>query len=256
MGYDSFRVVPSSSQFARFARPLRHMRGAANLLAQHLPPIPRYGRVADALLSGGSLPAVWLARRGLFSASEIRDVLDEAAFTVAREVDPIARVEALDMPKGLSRERQVSVCELSGYMHDQLLRDTDAMSMAHSLEVRVPLIGLPVVEAVGRTATEVLLGDRPKSVLRSVLAQHLPHELMAQRKKGFVLDWSSLLRLRRDPSDPTLEGLLQPHAFPQERARLAGRAAGYARLFSLHALAGARQRSSDAHARSLPLSAE
>ena len=48
----------------------------------------------------------------------------------------IRRIENLACPDGLAVQRQVSFYELSVYMHDQLLRDTDQMSMAHGLEVK------------------------------------------------------------------------------------------------------------------------
>ncbi len=80
-------------------------------------------------------------------------------------------------------------------MAQMLLRDTDAMSMAHSLEVRVPLIDHQLVEfAVGLPAEWKIRGGRPKAILADALAGVLPHLVLARRKQGFEIPLGSWLR--------------------------------------------------------------
>lgn len=90
---------------------------------------------------------------------------------------------------------KVTRLELKGYMAHMLLRDTDAMSMAHSLEVRVPLIDHQLVEfAVGLPAESKMRGGRPKAILADALADVLPPAVLARRKQGFEIPLGSWLR--------------------------------------------------------------
>jgi len=192
-GYPSFRTVPSVHRALAFARRLSAPRWAARRFARSLPASPRLGRILDAVLSDGSFAASWLMMRGLFSEGTVRDLLPEARLKEATLVDPIARIEGLGLPHGVSSRRMVSFLETSVYLHDQLLRDSDAMSMSHALELRVPLIGLPVVEAVSRLSGAVLAGARPKALLARMARSLLPHRVLEGPKQGFTLNWQRLL---------------------------------------------------------------
>ena len=80
--------------------------------------------------------------------------------------------------------------EMRGYMASTLLRDTDSVSMARSLEVRVPLLDTPLVEFVGSLPDSAR--QRPgsqKALLVEALADVLPPEILAQRKRTFTLPW-------------------------------------------------------------------
>lgn len=89
------------------------------------------------------------------------------------ELDPIA---------------QVSYTELDGYLRNTLLRDADAVSMAHPLEIR-PV--LPDYELVGYTfalpAEYKVSGQRTKRVLVDALLDVLPPGVVAGKKVGFEL---------------------------------------------------------------------
>jgi asparagine synthase (glutamine-hydrolysing) len=81
----------------------------------------------------------------------------------------------------------VSLLEMQTYMGCRLLRDTDAMSMAHSLEVRVPLIDHEVVEFVcGLPAGWERRWGHPKRILTAALADVLPPAIVARKKQGFA----------------------------------------------------------------------
>jgi asparagine synthase (glutamine-hydrolysing) len=235
-GYPSFLAVRRAALYTRWLSPLGHVRGAARALMPRLPAPPRVGRALDAALSGASVAALYFAKRGLFAERELRELLSEATWQVSRVIDPIARLEGLGCPPGLSIERQVSFYELNVYMRDQLLRDTDVMSMAHGLEVRVPIIARDVVDIVGGLSTSVLWGERPKALLRSVLAPLLPSAEHKHPKLGFALNWKQILRDRPLPPDPTLGGVLRPGAWETQRDLLATGRAGFARVFVLEVL--------------------
>jgi asparagine synthase (glutamine-hydrolysing) len=89
----------------------------------------------------------------------------------------------------------VSCLEAQSYLVNTLLRDTDSMSMAHSLEVRVPFLDHALVEFVTqlRPATKLRKGI-PKALLVAALDDLLPSEIVRQTKRGFTLPWSEWLR--------------------------------------------------------------
>jgi asparagine synthase (glutamine-hydrolysing) len=91
-----------------------------------------------------------------------------------------------------------SLFELSLYMCDMLLRDTDQMSMAHSLEVREPLLDHVLVETLagihGRLKLEPGRQHSPKALLVDALPAELPRQIFRRAKMGFVFPWERWLR--------------------------------------------------------------
>jgi len=76
-----------------------------------------------------------------------------------------------------------------------LLRDTDSMSMAHSLEVRVPFLDHPLVEFVTQLPQKLKLRKgTPKALLVAALEDLLPSEVVHQTKRGFTFPWAAWLR--------------------------------------------------------------
>lgn len=81
-----------------------------------------------------------------------------------------------------------SAFELQTYMLSTLLRDTDQMSMAYSLEVRVPLIDHKLVEFLFTLPGRYKLdARRPKPLLTTTLRNLLPPECVHRPKMGFEL---------------------------------------------------------------------
>jgi asparagine synthase (glutamine-hydrolysing) len=93
--------------------------------------------------------------------------------------------------------------EMRCYMASTLLRDTDSVSMARSLEVRVPLLDTPLVEFVRSLPDAARQRARTqKALLVEALAGLLPEEILGKRKKTFTLPWEEWLR---GPLRPRLE---------------------------------------------------
>ena len=102
----------------------------------------------------------------------------------------------------------ISRLELTGYMTNTLLRDTDAMSMAHSLEVRVPFLNRNMIEFAARMPADFKLrGFKRKYILKRAIKGHLPPFVTRRGKKGFgvpVAEWlkGKLRPLARDLLSP------------------------------------------------------
>ncbi len=135
---------------------------------------------------GGSFAGGYLLRRGLFMPWELEMVMDPAmARDGLQRLEPLHHIrQALD-PMPQSSFAKVATLEASLYMRNQLLRDTDWASMAHSLEVRVPLVDshLLVTLNAARRAAGGLDG---KTILAMSPAKSLPDTVIHRLKTGFT----------------------------------------------------------------------
>src|SRR6266704_4587544 len=106
---------------------------------------PKYASLLD---YGASYGGSYLLRRGLFMPWEIEGVMDAS---LAREaLDKLATIPHLNALVGKITQPnlKVSLLEATWYMRSQLLRDADWASMAHSLEVRVPLLDIELLRTL------------------------------------------------------------------------------------------------------------
>lgn len=207
-GYQTFADTPRLSRLIRTAWfvPAAVRRLTAPLIAalagQRTSP-DAAGKAAAAWVSPDALPHPYFFTRTLFPPGKLEKLIEprfrpstigadgvtldptwvgwlEKTANEARKLEPVAGTAWLEM---------------RNYMISTLLRDTDSVSMAQSLEVRVPLLDTPVVEFVG-TLPDVAR-RRPgaqKALFVEALGDLLPKEILAQRKRTFTLPWEEWLR--------------------------------------------------------------
>ena len=96
----------------------------------------------------GTFERAYLLRRALFMPWELAEHMP--AQEVAPAMEALATLPALRATHHLigSAQAKVSMLEACWYMRNQLLRDADWASMAHGLELRVPLVDVPLWRAV------------------------------------------------------------------------------------------------------------
>lgn len=87
-----------------------------------------------------------------------------------------------------------TIGELETYTRDVLLRDTDQMSMAHGLEVRVPFFDYRLIEYMLSLPDDIKYPHTPKQLLVDAMAPRLPQEISQRRKMGFTLPIEHWLR--------------------------------------------------------------
>jgi asparagine synthase (glutamine-hydrolysing) len=177
-------------------------RWAAQAAIKLLPNRQQWTRVADALDRPASLPSAYLTRRGLFAPSEVQQMVTPDVWREAAQAfDVVGHVLAAaggPPPRAGSQASMawISRAELRTYTHHQLLRDTDVMSMAHSLEVREPLLDVPLAEAVLRlpdSAKQNHAGG-PKPLLAHAMGDRLPAVVRKRRdKQGFTFPFARWL---------------------------------------------------------------
>ncbi len=101
--------------------------------------------------------------------------------------------------------------DFTSYLPDDILTKVDRMSMAHSLEVRVPLLDHEVVELVARLPMRYkLAGGVTKYLLRELIGPHMPQAILGHAKQGFSVPLAAWFRgpLRATLSASLFEGAL------------------------------------------------
>jgi asparagine synthase (glutamine-hydrolysing) len=189
-GYPSFRDVPRLEALpalgSRFPHVASAVRRAAGVVTRPWTS-PKLAGVAEL---AGTTAGAYLLRRGLYMPWELDQVMDS---DLAREgLAELSTLERLSADVRGIRSPALRVCalELSWYMRNQLLRDADWAGMAHSLEVRVPLVDASLFAAI----LPCMVSPRPpsKGVLARAPRSALPDEIASRAKTGFrvpVADW-------------------------------------------------------------------
>ena len=185
-GYASFTKVP---QMLRLHPWLSQVPGITGLL-QHGK--PQHRRLVDFLRSSGSVLDAFRALRGIFSQSEAAALTRWIAGVDSSGADDAA-VPGAKCPEGDALD-QVSRLEISRYMRNQLLRDSDVMSMAHSLELRVPFVDQRLIEVV--TSIPAGLRFRPNKGLLTRAVPEVPEWVVNQKKRGFLFPYQKWLNSR------------------------------------------------------------
>jgi asparagine synthase (glutamine-hydrolysing) len=191
-GYPSFRRALRFGAMSQSSK--RVLRAAAGVGKRTLNGSVQRHKFWQLMSSEGGPEEVYRISRQLFSGTAITRITGRINADRARNghrYDP-------DIVNAISR------LELRGYMSNTLLRDTDAMSMAHSLEVRVPFVDTKVVDYVLSLPGEWKLhgSSGPKPLLADAMSDLLPREFMNRPKMGFTLPFEKWMqgKLRADMS--------------------------------------------------------
>jgi asparagine synthase (glutamine-hydrolysing) len=251
-GYPTFRLTPRVAKVAALARCLPESPRRA--MSEALVALGRNGRGSartDALRKFGavwstpdSLPHPYFFTRLLFTPQQLHHL-----FSGTRTGAPSPWRAWLEHAAAganeLGGDAGVSSLEMRAYMANTLLRDTDSMSMRHSLEVRVPLLDHPLVEFVTALPDSA---RRDRGLLKALLVQALgnliPREVVEQPKRTFTFPWRRWLRgplglqvaMRLGGITPSLAEVLdREEVHSVWRSFLMGRT-GWARPWSLFVL--------------------
>ncbi len=173
-GYGSFQQVPLFLRLHRLLGPLRPLVAAALDLT---PVGSRWRRLAAFLRGPGTALSAFHAQRGIFTEPEAREL---AILLTGRDAGP-AEWSLDDLPDDPADT--VSFLELTCYMRNQLLRDSDVFSMAHGLELRVPFVDARLVKALAAIPASVRLREGKQLLLEAV--PEIPAWVRKQPKRGF-----------------------------------------------------------------------
>jgi asparagine synthase (glutamine-hydrolysing) len=200
-GYPSFRDLPRLARLLPWWRALPAIlrRAFTRRLARGG---VRQRKLADFLDQARDLHGLCSLQRRVFSSARGRALLrPDAQSAVGAEFHHHPCLA--DLPADLAGADSfqiISAWELRTYMADVLLRDSDVMSMAHSLELRVPFIDAPFIEWLwAQPARFKAGGGQAKSALAAALARVLPEEIRRREKHGFTLPFAVWMRRELKP---------------------------------------------------------
>lgn len=200
-GYPSFAQLPTMMRATSAAPGWVNgaVTGAAGLkeqlawgLGARAPAQTRWAKIGDVTAAAGNLVGLYQASYALFTRATQRRLASERVRTAQQ-------AQAFGLPADVAREwgrltegseirHAVSTLELSSFIGERLLRDTDTASMAVALEVRVPLLDPVLCETIA--GVDPALRFSPpgrKQLLRDVALSKLDPALFERPKSGFVL---------------------------------------------------------------------
>ncbi|HEY8712594.1 MAG TPA: asparagine synthase (glutamine-hydrolyzing) [Thermoanaerobaculia bacterium] len=194
-GYTSFRDIPRWMPFTsllakvpRLGDIVHSLNSAMARRSRHISP-----KMGEIVRYGASYSGAYFVKRGRFLTSELDDILGpEVARDGLRRLDMLNLIERTVTPDPGNAFARIAALESSLYLRNQILRDMDWASMAHSLEVRVPLVDAHLLQRVA----PALVGrrERGKKILAEAPRPALPVAVRNRRKTGFTLPLKEWLK--------------------------------------------------------------
>jgi asparagine synthase (glutamine-hydrolysing) len=200
-GYSNFRRVP---RMERLAARMNRLPAVARRLAVSVSLVTGKGdrnrKLGELVSPDDSFVHPYFLARALFSGVEQRSLFAMSKYDGAQHnLQEVLRASVADSAT-LDPVNRVSYLESHWYMRNTLLRDSDFMSMAHGLELRVPFLDRRLVEACFHIpGKKKLLGDTPKGLLLASVGVELPAEVVNRPKRGFTLPFERWLRAEMRP---------------------------------------------------------
>ena len=221
-GDEWFAGYPVTRRMARYHATWQgRMQGAIAAVAQHarlVAPGHWLRWKLNNVAARKSSLTTWMHSHSVFPSDDVRALEGRNGFAprlgeFEAALDHLSADWRRETPVGLS-----CLLDFWVYMQSQLLRDADATSMAHSLELRVPFVDLEIAN-FSRTCTDDFKLSRDgglnsqyqysgaKRVLIHALRDVLPPSLVTRPKRGFALPLESWLK---GPLFPLLEATTNP----------------------------------------------
>ena len=226
-GYSSFSTVPRMERFVQAWKqvPATVRAPLANVFAGIAPANDQNRKLTALARSNGNVVHPYFLARMLFTPeqqSELLQMMRAGSAALLRANQPLT--ESVSRAHSLDPVNRVSYLEARCYMLNTLLRDSDSMSMAHGLEVRVPLIDHQLARRILALPGRWKLDARtPKPLLLRALAGKLPDKIVHRPKRGFTLPFEHWLR---DALRPVVEESLSKIGDGALGALISERAAG------------------------------
>lgn len=192
-GYDIFKRAYSLEQKSWLNSVPRSVRKLGGAILTTVRPGVSSSKVADVL----ALDRIELAQY----YPKSREVLNESHIRNLVKVETGWRFPSSDsvyggnlLPETNNILSRVSLAEITTYMQNILLRDTDQMSMAHALEVREPFLDFNLVEYVLQLPDAMKYPSSPKKLFVDSMGDLLPTDIVNRPKMGFTLPWKNWMR--------------------------------------------------------------
>jgi asparagine synthase (glutamine-hydrolysing) len=198
-GYPSFTQVPRLVTMGRLLDLIPGIRHHLGMKLEYHTDSNRLRRVGAFLQSASTIRNAYRAFRGIFSRRASRILAARYAGVTLSEFVR-SSFDEVPMPPAPTSRDEVSQCELSLYMRNQLLKDSDVMSMSQGLELRVPFVDRTLFETVARIPASSRLRQGKKLLIEAV--PEIPEWVVNQPKRGFLFPYQKW-------ASTTWEGMFQ-----------------------------------------------
>lgn len=201
-GYPSFHDIPQWHRRYGMLASVPFLGQAARVLAQSLIPslAQRQPKAIGMLEYANTWAGTYLLRRGLFLPHELPALLGEdIAREGLRRLKPLSTITEQLSPDVKSGAGRVCLLESSNYMRNQLLRDADWAGMAHSLEIRVPLVDWNLANALASSIAALTRG-KGKEALALAPTVPLPKAVRGRSKTGFSVPTGAWMAHATEPA--------------------------------------------------------
>jgi asparagine synthase (glutamine-hydrolysing) len=184
-GYSLYGDIPRLRNTTRWCSRMPQVGRMVRILSA--PVINRISspKYASVLEYGGTIEGAYLLRRALFLPWELPTIMDpDLARNGLEELHLLDTIR--DSADGIASDYlKITALDFNWYLRDQLLRDADWAGMAHSLEIRVPLVDVTLLRALLTT----MVSERgPRKLdLAAAPAKPLPKAILSRQKTGFSI---------------------------------------------------------------------
>jgi len=185
-GYPSFREVPRLAKWGHRVGLAGPIGAAAARLAGEFGGA-RVRRAHDLIAPANDLENAYSVFRGIYTRAEAMALTEHYAGGSDGVVEAAARGATIDP----TPEDTVSRLELTRYLRNQLLRDTDVMSMAWGVELRVPFLDARLFATLSRIPAATRLRSGKALLLDAV--PEIPEWVARRPKRGFLFPMAEWL---------------------------------------------------------------
>lgn len=191
-GYGSFEHVPSLIRHGQLASLIPGLPASIGALMQRFAPSPRLRRLGCFLGDRSAAATAYWCMRGIFTPSESKQLLQHYLGDASTSSEHEEEVRYFTVPRQPTLEDTVSYLELTRYMKNQLLRDSDVMSMASGLELRVPFVDRKLFEVLRQIPAATRLSSGKNLLLQAI--PEIPDWIARAPKRGFSFPFESWLK--------------------------------------------------------------
>jgi asparagine synthase (glutamine-hydrolysing) len=192
-GYDIFKRAWDLNEKKWIATIPKFARNAGGRLLRSIKPGVASDKIADVLASDSlDFEAVYPKSREVYNADVTSRLTGNSSHWQFPSLETVYGLHGFNPNTHFLSE--VSLAEITTYMQNTLLRDTDQMSMAHALEVRVPFLDYELVNFVLNVQDEWKYPSSPKKLLVDSMSDLLPKEIVNRPKMGFTFPWKEWMK--------------------------------------------------------------
>jgi len=194
-GYERYLVERRERKMAQIPRPLRQ---AAGFIGH----VMREGMKGRNFLRHLALnsPERYFDANVLFREFQKASLFDPDVYRRFSNADTTGVWRSLLGNGGMHWLSALQYMDIKSYLPNDILTKVDRMSMAHSIEARVPLLDHKLVEFAATIPPELKLrGETTKYIFKKAMEDILPHEILYRPKRGFAVPLARWFRGKLSP---------------------------------------------------------